>query len=72
MRRAQAIWEELDLPRIAPQSPWHGYDLGDWSEVWSRFADAAVAGEWEQNGAATYERRQGGMKPETPVRDIEQ
>jgi 4-hydroxy-3-polyprenylbenzoate decarboxylase len=72
MRRAQAIWEELDLPRIAPQSPWHGYDLGDWSEVWSRFADAAVAGEWEQTGAATYERRQGGMKPETPVRDIEQ
>src|SRR5262245_35918504 len=28
MERAKAIWERLGLPPLAPQPPWHGYDLG--------------------------------------------
>ena len=24
------IWEELGLPALTPQPPWHGYSLGDW------------------------------------------
>jgi 4-hydroxy-3-polyprenylbenzoate decarboxylase len=71
MERAKAIWEELGLPRLAPQSPWHGYELGDWAELWQRFADNAVAGAWELNGAQTWERRKPGLIPETPVRKIE-
>ncbi|UCH74772.1 MAG: UbiD family decarboxylase [Rhodospirillales bacterium] len=71
MTRAKQLWEELDLPRLSPQPPWHGYSLGDWSELWDRFAAAAVAGDWEESGANTWARRRGGMKPETPVRDIE-
>lgn len=71
MTKAKAIWEELGLPRIVPQSPWHGYQLGDWSEEWSGFADAAVAGAWRQNGESTYRRRHGNLKPETPVRAVE-
>ena len=71
MTRARAIWEELALPSLAPRSPWHGYSLGDWSGLWDRFAEAAVSGDWEANGDSTWARRQGGMKPETPVRDIE-
>jgi 4-hydroxy-3-polyprenylbenzoate decarboxylase len=71
MSRAKAIWEELGLPRIVPQSPWHGYQLGDWSEEWSGFADAAVVGEWRRNGESTYRRRHGNLKPETPVRAVE-
>ena len=31
MVRAKGIWEELQLPRLTPQSPWHGYELGNWS-----------------------------------------
>jgi 4-hydroxy-3-polyprenylbenzoate decarboxylase len=72
MTRAKAIWEELDLPRIVPQAPWHGYDLGDWAEEWTGFAKAAVAGDWRKSGTATYGRRHGNLIPETPVRSVEQ
>lgn len=71
MTRAKGIWEELQLPALTPQPPWHGYHLGDWDDRWTRFADAAVKGDWRTNGANTWDRRQGGMKPETPVRNIE-
>ncbi|MCR9087747.1 MAG: UbiD family decarboxylase [Rhodobacteraceae bacterium] len=71
MLRAKDIWEELDLPRLTPQPPWHGYELGDWSEQWSDYADRAVSGDWEVNGEITEKRQKDGMKPETPVRDIE-
>jgi UbiD family decarboxylase len=72
MTRAMKIWQELDLPRIAPQAPWHGYQLGDWAEEWTELAKAAVAGDWRKSGTATYERRYGNLIPETPVRLVEQ
>lgn len=71
MSRARAIWEEIGLPRITPQAPWHGYQLGDWTQQWTDFADAAVAGDWRKNGESTYARRHGNLKPETPVRSVE-
>jgi UbiD family decarboxylase len=71
MMRAKKIWEELDLPNIVPQAPWHGYEMGDWAEEWTGFANAAVAGNWRQNGMSTYERRHGNLIPETPVRSVE-
>jgi 4-hydroxy-3-polyprenylbenzoate decarboxylase len=71
MTRARKIWEDLQLPRLSPQPPWHGYSLGDWSDLWGDFANSAVAGDWRATGENTYSRRQGGMKPETPARDIE-
>jgi UbiD family decarboxylase len=71
MTRAKELWQELGLPRITPQPPWHGYDLGDWSAEWSAFADAAVRGEWRASGENTFARRHGGLKPETPVREVE-
>lgn len=71
MSRAKAIWEEIGLPRITPQAPWHGYQLGDWTQQWTDFADAAVAGDWRENGESTYARRHGNLKPETPVRSVE-
>jgi UbiD family decarboxylase len=71
MLRAKKIWEELDLPHITPQSPWHGYQLGDWTEEWTEFANVAVAGNWRQSGKSTYERRHGNLIPETPVRTVE-
>jgi len=71
MRNAQKIWEELDLPRLTPQPPWHGYSLGDWSEAWQNFADNAAKGDWAVNGLDTYARRRSGLKPETPVRSVE-
>ena len=71
MSRARVVWEELQLPRLTPQPPWHGYELGDWAEQWTDYAKRAVDGDWETNGAMTAAVQKGGMKPETPVRDIE-
>ena len=71
MRRAHDLWQELDLPRITPQSPWHGYELGDWAPEWTAFAQAAVRGDWRASGENTFVRRHGNLKPETPVRGVE-
>ena len=71
MRRAHDLWQELDLPRITPQSPWHGYELGDWAPEWTAFAQAAVCGDWRASGENTFARRHGNLKPETPVRGVE-
>jgi UbiD family decarboxylase len=70
MTKAKAIWEELGLPRIVPQSPWHGYQLGDWDEEYTVFADAAVTGDWRKSGENTFSRRRGNLKPETPVHAV--
>ena len=69
MERARAIWDQLGLPALSPQPPWHGYTLGDWTETWETYARRAVSGGWEQNGQETFARRRGGLTPETPVRD---
>ena len=71
MERAKQIWEELGLPPITPQPPWHGYELGDWAELWRHFADNAVAGKWLENGQNTWPRRKPDLIPETPVRKVE-
>jgi 4-hydroxy-3-polyprenylbenzoate decarboxylase len=72
MERAKAIWEELALPHLSPQPPWHGYELGDWAQLWQRFADNAVAGRWEENGVNSWGRRRpADLIPETPVRKVE-
>jgi 4-hydroxy-3-polyprenylbenzoate decarboxylase len=69
MVAARKIWEELQLPHLTPRPPWHGYHLGDWSDRWTGYADAAVEGNWRATGERTFANRQGGLKPETPVRD---
>jgi len=71
MEHARAMWEELGLPALKPQPPWHGYMLGEWDDAWDRYAERTVEGRWAENGAETFARRRGGLKPETPVRDVE-
>jgi 4-hydroxy-3-polyprenylbenzoate decarboxylase len=72
MEHARTIWQDLGLPALSPQPPWHGYSLGDWSRAWDIYAERAVAGTWEESGRETFVRRRGGLTPETPVRDIEE
>jgi len=71
MEKARAIWEELGLPRLAPQPPWHGYSLGDWDAAWDTYARRATEGAWAQSGIDTFARRRPGLTPETPVREVE-
>jgi UbiD family decarboxylase len=69
MSAARKIWEELNLPGLTPQPPWHGYHLGDWDKRWDEYAQAATSGGWRETGERTWANRRGGVKPETPVRD---
>ena len=72
MEHARALWEELDLLSAHVQSPWHGYDLGDWIDRWETCARRAVTGDWEQTGNETLARQRGGLTPEAPARFEEQ
>lgn len=71
MEDAKDLWEKLGLPALTPQSPWHGYSLGDWTDAWQQMADRAAASNYLENGRRTHQRQQKNLKPETSVRDIE-
>ena len=38
IQRGLELWNELGLPALHPETPWHGYSLGDW---WDEFDDEA-------------------------------
>lgn len=46
MERAGEIWKRLGLPPLKPESPWHGYDLGDWPQQLERQAEKATRSEY--------------------------
>ena len=73
MEHAKELWEEMGLPPINPESPWHGYSLGDWSDKWEQAALNAVQGNYLANGEETLARqvRRPDFPPETSVRAIE-
>jgi UbiD family decarboxylase len=71
MERAKAIWEELGLPALRPQAPWHGYSLGDWLSQWDEAAQRAVQGGYLENGRISEGQRRKGVKPETKFRPDE-
>ena len=72
MENAKALWEQLGLPPLTPEVPWHGYSLGDWSDEWDRLAENAVKGDYQANGERSKQMRRTGIKPNTPVRDVPQ
>ena len=71
MEHARALWDELGLPAITPQAPWHGYSLGDWDTRFVVYARRAIDGKWAESGDETFHRRRGGVIPETPTRNVE-
>lgn len=72
MERAKAIWRELDLGALRPQSPWFGYSLGDWLPQWDENATRAAKGEYLENGKISAKQVRQGLKPETKFRPGEQ
>ena len=72
MEAGKALWERLGLPELRPETPWHGYSLGDWSERWEDAAERAAAGDWLENGRRTLQRQiPADVPPESSVRDVE-
>ncbi|MBI2369689.1 MAG: UbiD family decarboxylase [Deltaproteobacteria bacterium] len=57
MEHARKIWEELGLPALRPESPWHGYSLGQWDEELEQEAELALKGEHYRTGEKLAKRR---------------
>jgi 4-hydroxy-3-polyprenylbenzoate decarboxylase len=67
MERARNLWDRLGLPTLKPESPWHGYVLGGWSEELERQAQMAVRGEYFALGRELARMRRGDVDMNTPV-----
>src|SRR5205809_719062 len=70
MERAKAIWEELGLPRLKPESPWYGYSLGEWPDELERAASMAVKGDYFETGKLLAKRRRKDVGMNTEVREL--
>jgi 4-hydroxy-3-polyprenylbenzoate decarboxylase len=68
MEQAKAIWERLGLPPLAPQPPWHGYDLGHWPAELERQAEMAVRSEYFELGKNLANERRSDVAMNTPVK----
>lgn len=71
MENAKALWERLGLPPLSPQTPWYGYSLGDWSDMWDANAAQATRGDWMVRSESYRQRRRRDVMPNTPARAIE-
>ena len=67
MENAKALWEKLGLPTLKPESPWHGYQLGDWSDKWDQDAARAAAGDYAENGRRAAQDRRDDVMPNTYI-----
>ena len=72
MEGAKALWERIGLPALRPESPWHGYSLGDWTEEWDANAMQATRGDWPERSERYRQRRAKGVAPNSPVRGQEE
>jgi UbiD family decarboxylase len=58
MEAAKKIWEEAGLPKLTPKAPWHGYELGRWTDRNKKEADMAIRGEHYQIGEEMAREKQ--------------
>tara|TARA_Y100001936_G_C15921865_1_gene584521 strand:- start:205 stop:957 length:753 start_codon:yes stop_codon:yes gene_type:complete len=70
MEDAKALWEKLGLPALKPESPWHGYSLGDWNEQWDEMARKAAEGKYLENGRRSAQFRRNDVSPNTSIREV--
>ncbi len=72
MDNAREIWEELGLPPLKPETPWHGYSLGEWSEEFERAAVMATEGDYFETGRIIAQRRRNDVEMNTEVRRVDE
>ncbi len=70
MENARRIWEELGLPELKPEVPWHGYSLGEWPEEFDRAAEAATKGDYFKTGELLAQRRRSDVAMNTELRRV--
>ena len=72
MENAKEIWEELDMPKLRPQAPWFGYDLGEWNDGLELMARRAVRSEYWDTGKIIAQRRRNDIDMNTEIRTLDE
>ena len=72
MEAAAEIWNELGLPKLKPERPWFGYDLGEWNEDLEMMARRAVRSEYWETGRIIAQRRRSDVSMNTEVRTLDE
>ncbi len=72
MENARGIWEELGLPPLKPETPWHGYSLGEWSDEFDRAARLATESDYFETGRIIAQRRRKDVEMNTEVRRVDE
>ena len=72
MENARNIWEELGLPPLKPETPWHGYSLGEWSDEFDRAARLATESDYFETGRIIAQRRRKDVEMNTEVRRVDE
>jgi 4-hydroxy-3-polyprenylbenzoate decarboxylase len=67
MERARTLWERFGLPKLTPESPWHGYDLGAWTDELERQAQMGARGEYFALGRESERRRRNDVEMNAPI-----
>jgi UbiD family decarboxylase len=67
MEQARGLWERLGLPALRPEPPWHGYDLGAWTEGFARQASMAARGRYYELGDELTRVRRTDLDMNTPL-----
>jgi len=67
MEDAKKIWERLGLPKLKPESPWHGYDFGLWPAEFERQAQKAARSEYFELDQEMIDGRRTDVSMNTPV-----
>ncbi|MFP6736074.1 MAG: hypothetical protein VB959_19825, partial [Rhodospirillales bacterium] len=70
MEHAADIWAELGLPELKPEAPWHGYDLGEWTDEMEAMAVRATRGDYWETGRAYAQRRRRDIAMNTEIRAL--
>ena len=70
MEGARVLWDKLGLPKLKPQRPWYGYDMGEWNEDLETMARRAVQGDYWQTGEIIAQRRRSDVEMNTEVRTL--
>ena len=67
MEHAKTIWEELGLPELKPEAPWHGYSMGNWSERNEEMAQRAIRSEYFKTGEELVAQRRNDVQMNTEI-----
>ena len=70
MERARAIWENMKLPELTPETPWYGYSLGEWPKELEQEAKRAVEGDYWITGERQAQRRRSDVAMNTDVSEV--